>query len=169
MLSKIIAGACIVLGIQGLSWKDEVTMKDLKKVGTFKAFQEWQNEYDITYDSMDIESTKYLVWLDNLRMIAQTNTKKLSYKLALNQFGDLTSEEFRYTVHGKDGACFKRSELFDYANNDVIDLAESKPVDAPSSVDWRTQGVVTPVKNQGQCMLYINIIFIYNIFLYVFN
>mmetsp|Transcript_56378 Transcript_56378/g.68938 ORF Transcript_56378/g.68938 Transcript_56378/m.68938 type:complete len:351 (-) Transcript_56378:120-1172(-) len=151
MLSKLVLGACLLFGINGLSWRDEITMKDLKKVGTFKAFQEWQNEYDITYESMDIESKKYLVWLDNLNTIAKINTQQLSYTLRANQFTDLTSEEFRYAVHGKDGSCFKPNELFDYENANIIELDESKPVNAPSSVDWRTKGVVTPVKNQGQC------------------
>ena len=60
---------------------------------------------------------------------------------------------------GKDGACFKpteRTNLFE----EVADVAETiisefrdlvEPVNAPASVDWTTQGVVTPVKNQGQC------------------
>ena len=161
MLSTLIGIVCLVIVIDGLSWRDEITMKDLKKVGTFKSFQEWQNEYNKSYNSMDIESTKYLIWLDNLNTIAKTNTKELSYKLRLNQFSDLTSEEFRYTVHGKDGACFKKSELFNYQNARIMDMDESKPVNAPASVDWRTKGVVTPVKNQGQCM---NILYIYLIF-----
>ena len=166
MLSKLILGACLLFGINGLSWRDEITMKDLKKVGTFKSFQEWQNEYQKSYDSMDIESRKYLVWLDNLNTIAKTNTKQLSYTLRANQFTDLTSEEFRYAVHGKDGACFKESELFDYQNANIIAMDESKPVNAPSSVDWRTKGVVTPVKNQGQCVLNVYIYVLYYIFIY---
>ena len=163
MLSKLIILVCLVIVINGLSWNDEITMKDLKNVGTFKSFQEWQNEYNKAYDSIEIESQKYLVWLDNLKVIAKTNSKQLSYKLRVNQFTDLTSQEFRYAVHGKDGACFKRSELFDYQNARIMDVDESKPVNAPSSVDWRTKGVVTPVKNQGQCMC------IYIIDKYLFN
>ena len=155
MLSKLIATAYLVFVINGLSWNDEITLKDLKKVGTFKSFQEWQNKYNKAYDSMEIESTKYLVWLDNLKTIATTNSKKfISYKLRANQFTDLTSQEFRYAVHGKDGACFKRHEIFNAMPNDndnEIVIDEAMPVNAPASVDWRTKGVVTPVKNQGQC------------------
>ena len=35
----------------------------------------------------------------------------LSYKLRLNQFGDMSGDEFRRYVHGKDGTCFKSNEL----------------------------------------------------------
>lgn len=33
-------------------------------------------------------------------------------------------------------------------------------VSLPSSVDWQSQGAVTPIKNQGQCMV---------LFVYFFN
>ena len=150
MFSKLIAGACLIFGINGACWRGEVTKDDLKDVATFKNFKEWQNEYDIIFDSFDAESIGYLTWLDNLEKIAEINSKDLTYKLKLNQFGAMTPEEFKYAVHGQDGACFKRSELFDYQNAQLID--ESQPVNAPASVDWRTKGVVTPVKNQGQCV-----------------
>ena len=77
MLSKLVATAYLVFVINGLSWNDEITLKNLKKVGTFKSFQEWQNKYNKAYDSMEMESTKYLVWLDNLKTIASTNSKKI--------------------------------------------------------------------------------------------
>merc|ERR1712013_283073 len=99
----------------------------------------------------------YLTWLDNLYTIARTNSQDLTYKLGLNQFSDLNGDEFRQYVHGDDGACFKGEDRAFLQNINGQDLnGDEQPaligmVQAPDSVDWTTKGVVTPVKNQGQC------------------
>eukprot|EP01084_Bolivina_argentea_P059421 108521_1 len=67
----------------------------------------------------------------------------------MNQFGDMTGDEFRHYVHGNDGACFKSDELVNSGGQDI--LIDTPPVNAPASVDWTKKGVVTGVKNQGQC------------------
>jgi len=62
----------------------------------------------------------------------------------MNQFGDLTSEEFGQLYLAKviNASEVKQSaDVFTY--NRMYEMADT--------VDWRTKGVVTAVKNQGQC------------------
>jgi len=119
-------------------------------MGTFKA---WSSAFGRTYSSVEEESTKFLVWLDNLHLIATTNSQDLSYKLGLNQFSDMTSDEFRYYVHGEDGACFNPEDrvISNRNGQDIIIMDDVLPQATASEVDWTTKGMVTPVKNQGQC------------------
>ncbi|KAL3501088.1 hypothetical protein ACH5RR_035537 [Cinchona calisaya] len=68
----------------------------------------------------------------------QSGTK--SYKLGINQFADLTNEEFRAARNG-----YKPKEsigtLFRYENVGVV----------PTTMDRRKKGAVTGIKDQGQC------------------
>lgn len=65
-----------------------------------------------------------------------------SYTLGANQFADMTNEEFRAMyLHPMQRSGERQASTFLMPEN----------VELPSSVDWRTQGYVTGIKNQGQC------------------
>merc|ERR1712093_409932 len=74
-----------------------------------------------------------------------TNAKNLSYTLGVNQFADLTTDEFEAQYTG-----LKKP---DNVWGDLPYLGQHKYSGAaiPSSVDWSQKGAVTPIKNQGQC------------------
>jgi C1A family cysteine protease len=111
-----------------------------------KVFKQWAKHFGKKYDSILEEAHRFIVFTENWRYITKTNEQKLSYELGLNQFGDLTADEFKYYVHGKSGSCLQRGQK---SLNQLVGSTDE--VNAPASIDWTTKGVVTPVKNQGQC------------------
>ena len=76
------------------------------------------------------------------QLIQKHSSKGQSYSLAMNQFGDLTAEEFRSLVSGSLSTTSNEKE-----HHGLSFLPSSAAL--PPFVDWRTKGYVTPVKNQG--------------------
>ena len=78
--------------------------------------------------------------------IEKHNSEGHSYILAMNEFGDLTVDEYRSLLLGfnsrfSDKETKRQGSSF-FLLNGVAQL--------PDTVDWRTKGYVTPVKNQGK-------------------
>lgn len=60
--------------------------------------------------------------------------------MGINQFADLTSEEFKARLN------YKTADI------PISGVFASPPnYSAPTSMDWREKGVVLDVKNQGSC------------------
>ena len=107
---------------------------------------EWES-YKVTfrrkYDSLN-EIARRIIWEENLKYIQKHNVEydlgKHTYYLGLNEYADLTNEEFR--------AKFLRTRLRTNAKQGSTFMAPENVKVLPPSVDWRKKGYVTPVKNQ---------------------
>jgi len=108
---------------------------------------EWEQfklKYERNYLSSDEHDTRKAVFAENLKLIQKHNTEEAlglhTYTLAVNEFADQTNEEFVKQYNGLLG----NSQLPEQDGFEAVG-------DLPEEVDWRKEGYVTPVKNQGQC------------------
>ncbi|XP_071140419.1 procathepsin L-like [Mytilus edulis] len=86
-----------------------------------------------------------IIWESNLRYIQKHNIEadrgEHTYILGENEYCDMTNAEFNALMNG-----------FVMQNTTGGNLFSTEGLtDPPASVDWRTKGYVTEVKNQKQC------------------
>jgi len=104
------------------------------------SFTKWMREYTKVYPTDEFQH-RYSIWKDNHRWVREFNERTdVSFSVGMNQFADLTTEEFNSLFKG-----LKRTEI----EIGGVSVADTSAL--PASVDWRTKGVVTGIKNQGQC------------------
>jgi C1A family cysteine protease len=109
-------------------------------------FSKWQQEYGVSYNTIEEELLRLNVFSENARRVAAHNAKGAGYSMALNQFADMTADEFAAAYIGGYNPS-TRSSKGEAGDAQVMNLRTQ----TPSSWDWTTKGAVTPVKNQGQC------------------
>lgn len=119
-----------------------------------EAFEAWIALYNKNYVHDDEEKAKRLgIFKQNAATILEHNSNPLNtFKMAINQFADLTFEEFASTRLGLNmslgGQLRARSHEI---SSSVGAFRYADFSDLPSKVDWREKGAVTPVKNQAMC------------------
>ncbi|GAV82641.1 Peptidase_C1 domain-containing protein/Granulin domain-containing protein/Inhibitor_I29 domain-containing protein [Cephalotus follicularis] len=109
-------------------------------------FESWCMQHGKTYSSEQEKQHRLKVFEDNYDFVNQHNHHmgSSSYTLALNGFADLTHHEFKADRLGLSAAAgigFTRQNLGDTGFKGKI----------PASIDWRKNGAVTNVKDQGSC------------------
>lgn len=110
--------------------------------------QHWQQFLSFYSKSYEAKETGWrrMIWEKNLKTIEMHNMEyamgRHTYRLGMNHFGDMTTEEFRQLMNG-----------YKYKSDKKMGSTFMSPInfDPPKSVDWRKEGYVTPVKDQGQC------------------
>ncbi|XP_037439741.1 senescence-specific cysteine protease SAG39-like [Triticum dicoccoides] len=108
--------------------------------------EQWMGKYGRVYGDAAEKARRLEVFKANVAFIESANAGNNKFWLEANQFADITEDEFRATHTGYKPVAVTnkdRSTGFRYANASLDDL--------PASVDWRTNGAVTPIKDQGQC------------------
>ncbi|CAF0975592.1 unnamed protein product [Rotaria sordida] len=102
------------------------------------------------YNSVEEETTRRAIWEANLAKIRKHNLEAdldiHTYTLGMNRFGDMTHEEFKTQMNG-----FRMSAKTQTDEYDRHTFLAPSNVVIPAAVDWRKQGYVTPIKDQGQC------------------
>ncbi|XP_050224496.1 ervatamin-B-like [Mercurialis annua] len=113
-----------------------------------KLFETWTKQNAKTYASEEEKLHRLKVFEDNFKFVTDHNSQpNTSYTLALNAFADLSSEEFAASRLG----------LGHPSASDSADLLRHRvPFPdtvgvIPPSMDWRREGAVTEVKDQGNC------------------
>jgi len=104
------------------------------------AFARWATEFGKIYNTPSERAYRRSVFLKTLLSVQNLN-KVNTYRSGLNQFSDMTFEEFlaKYTGLNK-------------PNSDEKNYADLSGIEILPAVDWRNQpNVVNPIKNQGQC------------------
>jgi cathepsin L len=100
------------------------------------------------YSTIEEETARRTIFEANLAKIQRHNLEAdmgvHTYTLGMNRFGDMTHEEFIKQMNG-----FKISA--DTSNFDRHTFLAPSNVAIPDAVDWRKEGYVTPIKDQGQC------------------
>ncbi|KAL8151148.1 hypothetical protein V2J09_020956 [Rumex salicifolius] len=105
---------------------------------------EWMTQYGRVYKDETEKAKRVEIFRENLRRIEAHNKMESGYTLGLNEFADMTNEEFRSSRTGFKAIKSVQNSKFNTYMYDNFTAV-------PSSMDWRTKGAVTPIKNQGSC------------------
>ncbi|XP_030766025.1 cathepsin L-like proteinase [Sitophilus oryzae] len=111
-------------------------------------WSEFKTKHTKLYQDKVEETKRFAIFRDNLKKIEEQNALfakgESTYTLGITKFADMTSEEF--------GAMLRQSYK-QRPNVNVTRPVYKAPIGAvsPDTFDWRDQGVVNPIKDQGSC------------------
>jgi len=103
-------------------------------------FAAFKKTHAKAYATASEEAARKQVFKNNMMKAAKMQAKAKSATYGMNKFSDMTEEEFYPYAHGMVHMPHNVPTLFDIETPAAV-----------QSVDWRTKGAVTAVKDQGQC------------------
>ncbi|KAJ3433397.1 cysteine protease rdl2-related [Anaeramoeba flamelloides] len=116
-----------------------------KQPNTEFVWNKFKKKFNKVYDPLE-ESKRFAIFQDNVKYIKKhNNNPSHGFKLGINQFSDLTNEEYQ------------QKYLYKHQNDEKKYLKQEKVYDeknlkfSPESLDLRDEGMVTPVQDMGQC------------------
>ncbi|XP_065848309.1 cysteine proteinase mucunain-like [Euphorbia lathyris] len=109
-------------------------------------YEQWMVRHGKTYNALGERERRFQVFKDNLRFIDEHNSENNTYRVGLNRFADITNEEYRSMYLGvRSGA--RKNRLSKSTDRYAPRVGDS----LPDFVDWRKEGAVAEVKDQGSC------------------
>ncbi|XP_031131240.1 ervatamin-B-like [Ipomoea triloba] len=138
----VVLAALFLLG----AWESLSTARTLEETSLFLSHKRWMSRHGRSYKNESERSKRFTIFKENVKFIEKFNkVRGGSYKLGTNKFTDLTKEEFRATLLNEEKSTPypKTSKPTSFVNESLAEV--------PESLDWRDQGAVTNIRDQGKC------------------
>ena len=137
--SLAVVGVAACVAVYALSYQPKSASLYSTLSSDDVAFLKFVSKYGKSYGTKEEFELRADTFKDTLAKIAEENSKNdNTFRVGVNKFADWTPEEFKRILSYKPMYKTARQTTFE-------------PVAIPTSVDWRTQGAVNAVQDQGQC------------------
>ena len=127
------------------TWISQAMSRTFIEASLAERHEKWMAQYGRNYAGNAEKKRRYRIFKENAKFIDKFNNEENhTYKLNVNEFADLTNEEFIASCTGYKIPTLRSSPkttTFKYKSLTKI----------PMSMDWREKGAVTSIKNQGSC------------------
>ncbi|XP_058095662.1 ervatamin-B-like [Magnolia sinica] len=132
----------VALSVLGV-WASHAMSRTLLEPSMLEWHEQWMVRHGRAYTDAIEKERRFKIFKDNVKFIESFNNDgNQSYRLSVNEFADQTNEEFRAAHNSFRPAKARASAATPFMYENVT---------APSNMDWRKKGVVTPVKDQRDC------------------
>jgi len=108
-------------------------------------FQKFMRQYKVGYSNTDEFNRFFTVYQENFRLVKSHSNA--GYALELNKYSLYTKSQFKSTYLTLDAEDLQTK----LQSTPVLQSSTGPVLTAPASFDWRNQGAVTGVKDQGSC------------------
>ncbi|KAL9233999.1 hypothetical protein vseg_008924 [Gypsophila vaccaria] len=114
--------------------------------------QQWMTLHGRVYKD-DVEKSKRLeIFSENVKRIEALNSLNRGFTLGVNAFADLTNEEFRASRTGYNyKGLLTNKQIMSKSKTKSKSFKYENFTANSSTMDWRLKGVVTSIKDQGDC------------------
>ena len=124
----------LVLG----TWISQSLSRTLLEESFVERYEQWISQHGHNYVDDAEKKRRLKIFKDNVEYIDKVNNQgNRTYRLSVNEFADLTNEEFiaTHTGHKISTPSSSPKKTFRYGNLSRI----------PMTMDWREKGAVTPI------------------------